>query len=146
MAGEVYVVRISDDPARFEVGAHLLHEDGRTLVIETARAHRDRFLIRFEGISTRTEAERLRGALYIDASDRRLLGSDEYWPDDLVGCTVTDISGHGFGTVTDVTSNPAQDLLVVDGKHFVPMVKEIVVEVDVSRSRIIIDPPEGLFP
>lgn len=123
----------------------LTHEDGRTLTIETARAHHDRLLIKFAEISDRTSAEQARGRLYVDAEDRRDLDADEFWPDDLIGCRVVDTSGVNLGEVTDVSSNAAQDLLVVDGRYHVPMVKELVVNIDVEQRVITVDPPEGLF-
>jgi 16S rRNA processing protein RimM len=145
VGGEVYVIKISDDPRRFEPGAELSHEDGRVLTVESARPHRDRFLVRFAGIEDRESAQRARGALYIDADDRRTLEQDEYWPDDLIGCNVLDTQGNLLGVVTDVTSNAAQDLLIVDGKNYVPMVAALVVSVDVASKAVVIDPPEGLF-
>jgi 16S rRNA processing protein RimM len=145
VGGEVYVIKISDDPRRFEPGAELYHEDGRVLTVESARPHRDRFLVRFAGIEDRESAQQARGALYIDADDRRTLEQDEYWPDDLIGCNVLDTQGNLLGVVTDVTSNAAQDLLIVDGKNYVPMVAALVVSVDVASKAVVIDPPEGLF-
>ena len=147
-AGDVYVVRISDDPQRFDPGSRLIHGDGRTLVVESARVHRDRFLVKFEGIDSRAEAEGLRGALYVDADERRELGESEYWADDLIGCTVMTVSGAKVGTARDVMSGAAHDLLVVDtenGDRLVPMVKEIVTQVDLDARSIVVDPPEGLL-
>lgn len=123
----------------------MIHEDGRTLTIETARAHHDRLLVKFVEIPDRTAAEQARGPLYVDAGDRRDLDPDEFWPDDLIGCRVVDTGGVDHGEVTDVSSNAAQDLLVVDGRYHVPMVKELVVEVDIEHRVITVDPPEGLF-
>jgi 16S rRNA processing protein RimM len=43
---------------------------------------------------------------------------------------------------------PGQDLLSVDkdGKEvLVPMVKQIIISIDVDQKRIVIDPPEGLL-
>jgi 16S rRNA processing protein RimM len=145
LSGEVYVDRISDDPRRFEPGSQLIHEDGRVLTIAAVRPHGDRFLVRFEDVDDRNAAERLRGALYVPAAERRALDEDEYWPDDLIGMEVVDVSGARLGTVTDVRGTGAQDLLVVDGRSFVPMVKEIVRDVDVEARVIAIDPPEGLI-
>lgn len=144
-SGEVYVIRISDDPERFAPGATLLHEDGRTLTVESSRPHRDRFLVRFQGVSDRVSAEELRGSLFIDEADRRELEPDEYWPDDLIGCDAFDRDGHLIGRVTEISSNSAQDLLVLDGRNLVPMVQDIVVSVDVAAGRIVLDPPEGLI-
>lgn len=138
-------MKISDDPRRFETGARLLHEDGRVLIVESARPHRDRLLVKFEAIGDRESAQGARGALYVDRGDRRDLQKDEYWPDDLIGCVVSHTDGTRIGIVTDVTSNGAQDLLIVDGQHYVPMVGALIASVDVNAKSIVVDPPEGLF-
>lgn len=148
ISGEVYVVVISDDPRRFEPGSRLHHADGRSLTVETARHHRDRFLVKFEGVEDREGAQGLRGALYIPADDARVLDDDEYWQHDLVGCEVTTRGGEPVGKVSDIVSGPAQDLLEIatpSGTRLVPVVKDIIVSVDVAGRAVVIDPPEGLL-
>lgn len=149
LAGEVYVVRISDDPRRFEPGASLRHEDGRTLTVESAREHRNRFLVKFTGADDREAAEGLRGGLYVDASDARELEGDEFWEHDLEGLAAIHAgTGDAIGTVSYVQPGPAQDLLVLetpDGERLVPFVAEIVTAVDLDAGRVTIDPPEGLL-
>ncbi|MGH2808771.1 MAG: ribosome maturation factor RimM [Actinomycetota bacterium] len=147
IAGDVYVVRISDDPHRYDPGARLLHADGSTLVVERARTHRDRFLVKFEGIDSREDAERIRGTLYVDATAARELDDDEFWGRDVIGSEVF-VGGERVGEVTALIPGAAQDLLEVDtprGSRLVPFVKEIVVEVDPTQRRVTIDPPEGLL-
>lgn len=65
-----------------------------------------------------------------------------YWAD-LLGLRVENLDGMALGTVTDVTSNGAQDVLVIaDGKveRLIPFVRgPIVHEVDVDAGRIICD-------
>lgn len=148
LSGEVYVVVISDDPRRFEPGSTLQHDDGRVLVVEGARAHGDRFLVKFEGIDTRESAMTLRGALYVPATEARDLDPDEFWTDDLVGCSVATSEGLDVGTITRVISGSAQDMFEVRtprGPRLVPAVKAIVVEVDTTARKVVIDPPEGLL-
>ena len=148
IAGEVYVEPISDDARRFEPGSTLWRDDGTTLVVEAARHHTNRFLVKFEGSGTREDAERLRGPLYVHAADARALDGDEFWPHDLEGCEVVDAGGAHIGSVTQVVGGPAQDLLEVStdrGERLVPFVKEIVVKVDLAERRVTIDPPEGLL-
>ena len=147
LSGEVYVVKISDDPGRFDPGGRLLDESGRTLVIESSRAHGNRWLVKFEGFDDRNAAEKLRGPIFVAADDVRRLDADEYWPHDLVGCKVYLVSGTEVGVVEAVVPGAAHDLLVVEtarGERLVPVVKDIVVGVDVQARRIDIDPPEGL--
>lgn len=147
-AGDVYVIRISDDPHRFDPGAALTHEDGRVLIVASSRAHRDRFLVRFEGVIDREGAEALRGALYIDAGEARRLDDAEYWEADLIGCEVVRADGSVVGKITDVIVRPVQDLLQVGtpaGERLVPFVSDIVTEVDPGNRRVVVDPPAGLL-
>ena len=146
--GEVYVIRISDDPHRFDPGATLLHEDGRELTVRSSRSHRDRFLVRFEEAFDRESAQALRGALYVDPSAVRELDESEFWEGDLVGCRVVLADGSEVGEVSDVIVRPAQDLLQIEtprGQRLVPFVGEIVTEVDPETRVVTIDPPEGLL-
>lgn len=143
------MVPISDDPHRWDPGARLVHEDGRTLTVESSRRHKgSRLLIKFAGVDGRTEAEELRGAVYVEGARRRALDEGEFWQSDLVGCAVVDADGLTLGEVTSVTEGAAQDLLEVDtprGMRLVPLVEAIVVSVDLEARRITVNPPEGLF-
>jgi 16S rRNA processing protein RimM len=148
IAGEVYVFPISDDPARWRPGSKLLHESAGPVVIATARPHRDRLLVRFEGVESRAAAEALRGALYIRRAQLRSLEPGEYWDHDLAGCKVIDVAGAEVGEISRVVPGPAQDLLAVRtprGERLVPAVAEIVQDVDVAAGRVTIDPPAGLL-
>jgi 16S rRNA processing protein RimM len=148
IAGEVYVIRISDDPDRFAPGASLVHENGRELSVESARPHRDRFLVKFEGIDTRGDAERLRGGLYVRLERTRNLESDEFWPHDLIGSDGITAAGQEIGRITGVRPGAAHDYLIVEtesGERMIPAVKAIVTSVDTDSHRITIEPPEGLF-
>jgi 16S rRNA processing protein RimM len=142
------MVPISDDPHRFDPGSLLVHADGTRLVVEGSHVHKgDRLLVKFEGVDSRAAAELIRGAVYVSEYQRRSLEEGEYWPQDLVGCRVLTVGGDEVGQIADVVEGPAQDLISVDdgGRTFlVPLVKEIVVEVDVDARRVTIDPPAGL--
>lgn len=147
-SGEVYVVRISDDPERFAPGSALTHEDGRVMVVVSSRSHRDRFLVRFEGAATREDAEALRGALYVSPDEGRDLEEAEYWEHEIVGSSVVLADGTAVGEITDVIVRPAQDLLEIatpKGPRLVPFVEDIVTAVDRDGRRVVIDPPAGLL-
>ncbi len=148
ISGEVYVRRISDDPERFNPGSRLMREDGRVLVVEGVRAHRRRLLVKFEGVDSRADADALRGPLYVSPESVRALGKDEYWEHALVGCSVALLNGQTVGRVTGLVPGGPQDLLTIStsrGERLVPAVKDIVVDVDVERRFVVIDPPEGLL-
>ena len=149
MHGEVTVLPETDDPERFAPGSTFVTDQDRELIIRSVKPYRDRgLLVVFHGIRGREAAETLRGSvLTIDAGERRSLGDDEFWPDDLAGLDAVDPEGTALGTVDRVEFGPGQDRLVVitpDGAEvLVPFVAEIVGDPD--DGRIVIDAPEGLF-
>lgn len=148
LAGDVYVVVISDDPHRFEPGSVLHSRSAGDLTIERCRRHSGRVLVKFEGFDTREQAETLRGPLYVAVEQARALDDDEYWHDDLVGLVVTSREGAELGRVEAVVAGSEQDLLEVAtpvGARLVPIVKDIVVSVDVAAGKVVVDPPEGLL-
>ena len=145
--GEVYVVPISDDPRRFQVGSRLRDAKDSVLEIESVRNHGTRMLVRFVGVNTRDVADTLRGPLYVPREDVRELESDEYWPQDLIGCEVF-VEDKPEGRVIDVRPGSAHDLLVIEterGERMIPFVRAIVRSLDVPRSRIDVEPPQGLL-
>ncbi len=119
------------------------------LTVATARPHKAGYIIRFAEVADRTDAERLVGhVLNIDAGSRRELEPDEFWPDELIGLRAEDVTGATLGTVRDVVQGVAQDRLVVltaSGDEVkVPFVSALVGDIDTER--VVIDPPQGLFP
>lgn len=98
--------------------------------------------VSFDGISTRAEAESIRGAqVYVD--ERRQLDEGEYWPGDLIGLEVRP----GGGEVVDVAHGPAQDRLVVqrEGAQFeIPFVAALVPVVDIAAGYVEIVEIDGL--
>ena len=117
-------------------------------MVTSSRDHRTRFLVRFEGQEGREAAESLRGALYIQSDEVRRLEPGEYWEHELVGADVQKRDGTTVGRVSAVEAGPGQDRLVVAtpaGERLIPVVEEIVVEVDRAAHRVVVDPPEGLL-
>lgn len=146
--GEVIVASDSDNPQRFSRGSELAASNGSKLVIRTSRRHGEGFLVAFEGVDGRTEAEQLKGVtLSIDPEQRRTLEPGEYWPDDLAGLEVRDPDGSRLGEVVDVVIG-RQDRLIVktsSGEVDVPFVEELVPVVDVERGYVTVRPIPGLF-
>lgn len=149
LRGEVEVAVTSDHPQRFDPGSVLLvAKDHRSLTVVSKRSQGTRTVVSFAEVADRTAAEALKGAeLVVRAEDARSLESGEYWDHDLIGCEVFTVDGKAVGGVTDVLHNPANDILVVrDGERerLIPLVSEIVIDVEPGR-RITVDPPPGLL-
>jgi 16S rRNA processing protein RimM len=138
LRGQVLVDLWTDRSERLDVGTELSSLRG-TLVVQAAAAHQDRFIVSFDRIVTREDAELWRGVVL---SAPRIEVDDVIWIDELFGADVFDASGLLRGTVVDVESNPASDILVLDTGALVPLTFVTNVQANV---RIDVDVPEGLF-
>jgi 16S rRNA processing protein RimM len=138
LRGQVVVDLWSDRVERLEPGSELETPRG-TLTVVAAAAHQDRFLVSFEGVTTRDAADRWRGVVLSAAP---LEDESVIWIDQLFGAEVVDVAGVVRGTVVEVEANPASDLLVLDTGVLVPLTFVTLVE---ANRRVVVDAPEGLF-
>lgn len=105
------------------------------------RISRSRWIVAFEGVEDRNQAETLRGTVLFGEPLPGGEPDDELWVHELVGAEVTDLSGTVLGRVAAVEANPASDLLVLETGALVPM----VFVVEAAPGRVVIDPPAGLL-
>ena len=136
-SGEVVVRLITDRTERLESGSKLA-ADVRELVVATSRPHQDRWLVRFEGVETRDQAEELRGWI-LRAPALRV--ANTLWVHELIGSTVREVSGTERGVVEAVVANPASDLLELDSGDLVPL----TFVVEFVNGVVLLDVPDGLF-
>ncbi|HEV3091656.1 MAG TPA: ribosome maturation factor RimM [Candidatus Cybelea sp.] len=131
----------------FSTGAALRCErQGASSEIRLAsvRPHKNRLLLRLDGVDDATAAQAYAGAKLFVSRERVKLQRGEYLDRDLIGCAVVGRRGEPLGTVESVEHYPASDMLLIGGA-LVPMVRAIVIEIDLENHRITLDPPEGLL-
>jgi 16S rRNA processing protein RimM len=148
VGGEVAVLVLSEVPERFAEGAVVHLEDGRTLTVQTSRPHRGRLLVRFREIGDRDDAQRLVGRmLVLPASLSPELPEGSWWDHQLVGCEVVTDAGLSLGTLREVIHTAANDVwtaVVADHEVLIPVVRDVVVSVDVEAKRIVVREVPGL--
>ena len=140
LKGEVVVTLTTTETSRIEPGSGLYAGD-RLLVVAESRPHQHRWVVHFEGVDRREEAEVLaRAVLRGEAPDST--DPDDLWVHELIGLGVVEPDGTARGAVEAVQDNPASDLLVLDSGALVPM--RFVVGRD-DAGRLVVDVPAGLF-
>lgn len=162
LQGEVRVLPLSDFPERFtRPGPRWLQrrrEAPRQVELLRGRQlpGKELFVVRFEGIDSRTAAEELVGQeLMVPGSDRPPLEEGEFHVLDLVGLEVRLLpGGEVIGRVTDLLHG-GNDLLEVETpapaqgeaaqRRLIPFVEAIVPEVNLPEGWIGITPPPGLL-
>ncbi len=130
--------------------SQLLLLDATVVVAErelsiTRRAGTDsRPILRLSGCDERTCAEAIRGQdLLVPRELAPPLEADEWWAEDLEGCTVLD-GGRPIGTVRRLLALPSCEVLEIErsdrsGELLVPLVADAVSSVDIERRTIEID-------
>lgn len=147
--GEATIEVRTDDPdLRFAVGQSLTLDNGRTLQVSGNRWHNQILLLTFAGVTDRNQVEELRDQLLHADVDTKDNQPGEYHFQQLIGCQVTLPDGSNLGPVTEIVQLPGQDLLSVasnEGEVLIPMVKQIIMAIDIDQKSIQINPPEGLL-
>lgn len=158
--GELVIEPLTDAPdAVFAPGRRVFagtvdgdpSPDKRELVVEESRPFKGGgWIVAFEGIADRNEAERWRER-YMLAPPAELdpIGDDEVYLHDLLGLRVLlDGSEELVGDVTDFYELPQGVMLGVrrpKGSVLIPFRPEVVTRVDLPERRLFIAPPEGLL-
>ena len=150
--GEIRLKSFTANPQDIANYTPLFSEDGaRSFYVTTTRQINNGFSARISGVSTKEEADALRGTqLYADRGQLPSLPDDEFYHADLIGLNVLDTGGTELGRVKAVQNHGAGDLLEVQIKGgsstvLMPFTRAAVPTVDLASGRIIADPPEGLF-
>ncbi|MDR1559655.1 MAG: ribosome maturation factor RimM [Clostridiales bacterium] len=152
--GEVKVLPATDDPSRFELldKASVEFEnlpEPLTLDIERVRTNNRFVTLKFKGVNSMDEAERLRGGRIIIADQDALpLERDEYYARDLYEMDVVTDMGEYLGKIADVLETRANDIYVVrpvEGRDIlIPAVKRYIISVDVGAGLMTVDLAEGM--
>jgi 16S rRNA processing protein RimM len=157
LKGELVADVLTDFPERFENVTELVgvarNGERKQVELENYWFQNDRMVLKFAGYDNIETAKALVGYEFgLPEAERVELDADEYYDWELEGCSVENKLGDSIGKVREVMRTGGVELLViVNGagetrrEVFVPMVESIVLEIDISRKKILIDPPEGLL-
>ncbi len=153
--GEITVKVISGNASRWvHLRRVVLHGSGPgsevgSYKVESARAYRDRLVLKLQGVDDAGNAAALRGReVMAPAEDVPRLPLGVYWVERLMGAQVMDATLGDIGRVKDVVETGGVDLLLVEDsggvETLVPLVGEFVTAIDEASGTIRLTLPEGL--
>jgi 16S rRNA processing protein RimM len=150
--GEVKVALLTDYPERFRPGARVYlggEIDAHPAEIAAARPHKQAVLVKFVGVPDRNAAQRMVGQLVlIPNEDRMPLAEGENYAHELLGLRVESTAGRALGEITDILSTGANDVYVVtapDREVLIPALRDVVLTVDLTDGKMVVELPEGLL-
>tara|TARA_B100001109_G_C18701902_1_gene398325 strand:- start:141 stop:680 length:540 start_codon:yes stop_codon:yes gene_type:complete len=111
------------------------------------------FIIKFQGISTRTQADKLtKYKILVQTNKLPKLNKEEFHLLELINLQVKISENEELKTIGKVIDleNESNNLLVIElfnnqKKVLIPFVKEIVPLIDIKKSFLVINPPKGLL-
>lgn len=140
--GDVKIIPLTDDPARFrKLKTAYLERGGNYLpvALEDVRLQPDAVLLHVSGFDTPEQAETLK-SVYLCVDRENAVALDEYtfFVADLIGCETFDTNGRAFGKITDVLETGVNDVYEIEhGKLLVPALKRVLASVDIANARIV---------
>lgn len=151
--GELSVTVLTDFPERFASTEWVYLGDefeANAYKLVKHRWHKQNVLLTFEGIATRTEAEKFIGQMVqIPIEEAMPLPEGSFYLFELVGLQVFTTTGDLLGVITDVLETGANDVLVVktgDEKEvLLPNIPDVVKTVDLDAGRMTIELIAGLI-
>ena len=130
-----------------------ISKDGKdeVLTVESVRFHKQHALVKFKEINSINGVEEIKGkeVRILKKVAEDFLTNDEFLVSDLIGMKVLNSDEELIGTVDEVGSNGASEILEIKDangkKHLVPFVKQLVPFVDLKTKTIVINDIEGLI-
>jgi 16S rRNA processing protein RimM len=149
LGGWVKVAVTSENPRRFQEGGTLILEGSlRRLRVERSRPVHGCLLVKFEGVEDRDQALALKGReLWVTEDEVGPPPPGSFWEHQLLGLEVRTRAGRRLGAVSDILVTGSNDVLVVkgEGEVLIPLLREVVVEVNLEDGVMTVEPLPGLL-
>ena len=118
--------------------------------VVSARPHGNVALLKFDGIYSIEQAQKLRGKVIFMCRKDAKIPKNQYFIAELIGCEVFDADDESitYGNITDVSQTGANDVwhITNNGREYlIPAIPDVVIHTDVSANRVVIRPLKGIF-
>lgn len=151
--GEAKVFPTTDELTRFTQlrRVYLDTRSGlRETEVEAVRFFKQLAIVKFKGIETPEEMQRLKGTdVLVMREDAVPLAQDEYFLCDIIGARVVTDEDEPLGTIAEVLQTGANDVYVVktpEGREvLLPVIPDCVLKVDVEAGLVRVHLMKGLI-
>lgn len=153
--GELKVVPHTDfAEQRFAPGSILVIEAANgvktTVTVQTSRLHKKVYIISLKDFHNINEVEKFKGSLLkIEERYQNELDEEEFYYHEIIGCMAVTDEGEELGEIIEILAPGANDVWVIKrpkGKQLlIPVIDDVVLEVDVENKKVIVSLMEGLL-
>ena len=150
--GAVRIKFFTETPEYYlSIKLFFLEDSGQLLSLKVSRiiSAKKGWIVLFEEIDSRNAAENIKGCrLLLPDEQLKPLEADEFFVHQLIGCRVEDQNGCFLGEVTDFLETGANNVYEAhngESEFLIPDVPHVVLELDLEKHCMIIDPLPGLI-
>jgi 16S rRNA processing protein RimM len=156
--GEVILNLVTDYPDSILKGMLFFTDETRHnfLEIENIRnidlSVKNGAIAKIKGVEDRSSAEKLKGLnLLREKEQTPSLSEQEFWIDDLIGCSIYNDARKYIGKVIDVIQNSANDNILVkkdinsveiagikEKEFFIPLIDDYIANIDIDKKKILL--------
>ena len=135
----------------FQMLKSLYMEDGiSSLIFTSLRKIGKKNIGSIEGCKDRDAALKFNGKhIFAFRENFPKTNNDEYYVVDLIGCEVINVKQESLGKIIDIKNFGAGDLIEIinNGKKtfYIPMNEENLINVDIDKKKILVNPIKGLL-
>ena len=146
-------IKFFSEPPEFYLSVKLffLENAGQLIPLKVSRIlpSKKGWIILFDEIESRNAAENIKGCrLLLPDEQLKPLESDEFFVHQLIGCRVEDQNGRFLGEIAHFLETGANNVYEVhngESEFLIPDVPHVVLDLDLEKQRMVIDPLPGLI-
>ena len=146
--GKLKVGIATDFPQRFAPSSKV-YINRQPMVIDNTEWHKGKAIIKFSGIDSIENAQKLRGQLIeIHHTQLHPLPEGQYYHFQLIGLEVWTTQGGLLGSITEILSAPSNDTYIVsgaEGETLIPAIEDVIKSIDLTEGCLVIELIEGLL-
>ena len=151
LKGDIKINIFTSSPESFKLLKNYFNEDGSSvLIFSSIRKIGKRYVVSLDGCNDRDTALNFKGKkIFSFRENFEKANDDEYYVIDLINCEVFDMKKKYLGNVIDIKNFGAGDLIeILDNnklKFYIPMNSDNLVNIDINKKKIFVNPLKGLL-
>ena len=132
------------------MSSYLINERGLIWNFQYLKIRKDKLIGKFHDCDSRNCVEKLNGKkIFIDKGNLPKIEKNQFYVFDLINCKVKTINNKLLGNIINIDNFGAGDLINVKklngDNFFIPFNKENLINVDINKKIVIVNPIKGIL-
>tara|TARA_Y100000741_G_C18178321_1_gene528197 strand:- start:469 stop:996 length:528 start_codon:yes stop_codon:yes gene_type:complete len=151
LKGEIKIIMLTTSFDAFKSYKPYLKEGGKDIwSFSYLRQHKGKIIAKVENCESRSEVEKVKGTkIFTNKKNLPKTKKDQFYISEIINLKVKNLNDKILGKVIDINNFGAGDLINVENSEgksfFIPMDKENVIDINLKKKIIIVNPIKGII-